>query len=83
LEFSGKLGDELTIEEGCESFRLSTLNAIAELKSVAGELSRIERIVRVEGVVQTVDGYTQQPQALDGASHLINKVFAEEGAIHA
>ena len=55
------------------------MNAIAQLKSAVGELSRIKRIVRVEGSVQATADFTDQPQALNGASHLINEVFAERG----
>jgi len=79
LKYTGKLGDTLTVDDGYQSFRLSTLNAIAQLKSAVGELSRIKQIARVEGTVQTVDGYSDQPKALDGASHMINDVFGSRG----
>ena len=79
LRYTGKLGDKLTVEDGYQSFRLSALNAIAQLKSAAGELSRIKRIVRVEGSLQAVDGFVDHPKALDGASQLINEVFGERG----
>jgi len=49
------------------------------LKSAVGELSRIKRIVRVEGSVQATPDFTEQPQALNGASHLINDVFGAKG----
>ncbi len=79
MKYTGKLGDKLTVEDGYQSFRISTLNAIAQLKSAVGELSRIKRIVRVEGSVQTTEDFTEQPKALDGASHLINEVFGARG----
>jgi len=79
MKYSGKLGDKLTVEDGYQSFRVSTLNGIAQLKSAVGELSRIKRIVRVEGSVQTTPDFTEQPKALDGASHLINEVFGSRG----
>lgn len=79
MQYTGKLGDKLTVEDGYQSFRVSTLNAIAQLKSAVGELSRIKRIVRVEGSVQTTPDFTEQPSALDGASHLINEVFGSRG----
>ena len=79
LKYTGRLGEDLTVEDGYESFRLSTLNAFAQLKSAVGELSRIKRIVRVEGVALSAPGFTEQPKALDGASHLINEVFGPRG----
>jgi len=79
MKYTGKLGDKLTVDDGYQSFRISALNAIAQLKSAVGELSRIKRIVRVEGSVQTTADFTQQPQALNGASHLINEVFGAKG----
>ena len=79
MKYTGKLGEELTVEDGYESFRISALNAIAQLKSAVGELSRIKRILRVEGSVQCSPDFTEQPKALDGASHLINDVFGAKG----
>lgn len=79
LKYKGKLGDKLTAEDGYQSFRISALNGIAQLKSAVGELSRIKRILRVEGSVQATPDFTEQPAALDGASHLINDVFGPKG----
>ena len=79
MKYTGKLGDKLTVEDGYQSFRISALNAIAQLKSAVGELSRIKRIVRVEGSVQATPDFTEQPQALNGASHLITDVFGAKG----
>ena len=79
MKYTGKLGDTLTVEDGYQSFRISALNAIAQLKVAVGDLSRIKRIVRVEGSVQATPDFTEQPQALNGASHLINDVFGARG----
>ena len=79
LMYTGRLGEGLTVEDGYQSFRLSTLNAIAQLKSAVGELSRIKRIVRLEGTALSAPDFTEQPKALDGASHLINEVFGPRG----
>ena len=79
MKFSGKMGRELDTEAGYLAFRLSALNGIAQLKSAVGELSRIKRIVRVEGSAHTTPDFTEQPQALNGASHLINDVFGPKG----
>lgn len=79
LKYVGKMGAELTVEDGYQAFRLSALNAIALLNSAVGDLSRIKRIVRVEGTAHTTPDFTEQPAALNGASHLINEVFGEKG----
>lgn len=79
LKFVGKMGAELTTDDGYQAFRLSALNAIAQLKSAVGELSKIKRIIRVEGSANSSPDFTEQPQALNGASHLINEVFGQKG----
>lgn len=79
LKFKGKMGRELSTEQGYQAFRLSGLNAIAQLKSAVGELSRIKRILRLEGTAHCTADFTEQPQALNGASHLFNQVFGERG----
>ena len=77
--YAGKLGTELTVEQGYEAARLCALNALAQLKAAAGELSRVQQIVRLEGNVHSASGFQQQPQVLNGASELVNEVFGERG----
>ncbi len=79
LKYTGKMGAELDVEQGYQAFRLSTLNAIALLKSAVGDLGKIKRIVRIEGTAHTTPNFTEQPAALNGASHLINDVFGDRG----
>jgi YjgF/chorismate_mutase-like, putative endoribonuclease len=55
------------------------LNALAQIKEAAGELTRVRRIVRLEGVLGVADGYKEHPKCLNGASDLINAAFAEKG----
>lgn len=69
----------LTAEEGYLACQLSTLNAIAQLKAALGDLARVKRIVRVEGVLNVAPGFTATPGVLNGASHLVNAVFQERG----
>jgi enamine deaminase RidA (YjgF/YER057c/UK114 family) len=80
LKFKGKIGRELTLEQGYEACRLSTLNAISQLKAALGDLERLRRIVRVEGVLNVAPGFTETPKVLNGASDLVNAVFRERGA---
>lgn len=79
LKYVGKIGSDLTVEEGYQAFRLSALNVIAQLKSAVGELSRIRRIVRLEGSLNCAPGFIDQGTALNGASHMINQTFGEKG----
>jgi len=79
LVYAGRLGDELATDDGYQAARLCALNGIAQLKDAAGELSRIARIVRVEGHVGCDESFKEIPQVLNGASDLVNEVFGERG----
>ena len=79
VAYCGKLGAELTDDQGYQAARLCAVNAIAQLKAAVGELSRIGQIVRVEGYVQSAPGYARQPQVVNGASELVNDVFGGRG----
>ena len=80
LKFTGKMGAELTVEQGYSAFQLSALNGLSLLKSIVGELSAIKRIHRLEGTGGSTPDFVEMPIALNGASHLINAVFGEKGA---
>jgi len=82
LHYKGRIGGNLSLEEGYAACRLSALNAIAQLKAAAGDLSRIRRIIRLEGVLGVAPGFTGHPAALNGASDLVNTVFGADGACH-
>ncbi|HVT51828.1 MAG TPA: RidA family protein [Dongiaceae bacterium] len=79
LQFKGKIGAELTLEQGYQAFRLSALNAIAQLRAALGTLDRVTRILRVEGVFGCAPGFTDHPKVLNGASHIVNEVFGPRG----
>lgn len=79
LAFSGKLGRELTVEEGMEAAKLCLLNALAIAKQELGSLDRIRRVVKVVGHVASAEGFVQQPQVLNGASDLLVAVFGDSG----
>ncbi|MCX5720508.1 MAG: RidA family protein [Nitrospirae bacterium] len=79
LVFSGKLGRDLTVEQGVEASKLSLLNALAIVKQELGTLDRITRVVKVVGHVASAEGFVQQPQVLNGASDLLVAIFGEAG----
>jgi len=79
LVYAGRIGREVSGEEGYLSCQLSCLNAIAQIKEAVGALSRVTRIVRLEGVLAVDDGYKDHPKCLNGASDLINTAFGERG----
>jgi enamine deaminase RidA (YjgF/YER057c/UK114 family) len=79
LLFAGKIGKDLSPDQGYAACRLATLNAIAQLKDALGDLERVKRIIRIEGTLNVATGFTQTPRVLDGASHLTNEVFGARG----
>jgi len=80
LEFIGKLGRDLNIEQGQAAARLCGLNIIAQLKEAAGgDLDQIKQIVRLGGFVNSTDDFKAQPQVINGASDLMQDVFGEAG----
>lgn len=78
LAFVGRLGAELSTEQGYEAARICALNGLAQLREAAGELARV-RIVRLEGHVGCTPEFEEIPQVLNGASELVNEVFGERG----
>lgn len=83
MPISGKLGGELTIEQGYESARLMALNHLALMKKAIGDLDRIERIVKMVGYVNSAPGFTEAHLVLNGASDLYVALFGEERGKHA
>ena len=75
----GLLGQDVEIDEANKAARICTLNALAAIKSVIGDLDRIKQIVRVVGYVASVPTFTQQPAVVNGASELLLEIFGENG----
>ncbi|MBM4120776.1 MAG: RidA family protein [Nitrospira sp.] len=79
LVLEGKLGRDLTVEQGYEAARVSLLNALAIVKEKLGTLDRVQKIVRMTGHVASAEGFTQQPAVINGASDLLVTIFGEAG----
>jgi enamine deaminase RidA (YjgF/YER057c/UK114 family) len=77
---AGKLGAELSIEQGKEAAKLCGLNLLAQAKrALDGDLDRVVRVVRLGGFVNAVPQFTDQPQIVNGASDLMVAVFGDHG----
>lgn len=75
----GVVGRDVTPEDAYRSARDSTLNCLACVKAVVGDLERVARIVKVMGYVNCVPGYERLDEIVDGASDLLRTLFAERG----
>ena len=75
----GKVGADLSLEEGRRAARITALSILATLQSELGDLDRIERFVKVFGMVNVAPGFTQTPAVIDGCSDLLVEVFGEAG----
>lgn len=83
LPFVGKVGADLTIEQGYQSARLMAINHLALMKAVLGDLDRVKRIVKMVGYVSCAPGFTEPHLVLNGASDLYVSVFGPDRGKHA
>lgn len=78
----GKLGREYTTEQGYEFAKVTGLDILAALKLELGSLSKVKRVVKLQGFVNATEEFEQHPKVLDGCSDLMAQVFGEKG-VHA
>lgn len=79
LAYKGKVGADLTAEEGYAAARLCAINCLCAIKGAVGDLDRIEKIVKVTGFVNSAPGFQAQPAVINGASEFLGEVFGEAG----
>jgi len=79
VKFTGKLGADVTIEDGVEAAKLCALNIVAQLKSAIGSLDKVKRCVKLTGFVNSTADFTAHPQVINGASDIIVNLFGEKG----
>ena len=79
LDYVGLVGKDVTLEDAHNAARTCCLNALAAVKSVAGNLDNIERVVKLTGFVASAAGFTDQPKVMNGASELVCDVFGDAG----
>ncbi|MGW1840373.1 RidA family protein [Streptomyces sp. BBFR2] len=82
LPATGKVGAEVTPEAAKELAAVCALNALAAVKSVLGDLDRIQRVVKVVGFVASAPDFTGQPGVVNGASELLGEILGDKG-VHA
>jgi enamine deaminase RidA (YjgF/YER057c/UK114 family) len=75
----GRLGDDVTVEQGREAAAVCALNALAVLEVALGSLDRISRVLTVTGFVSSAPDFYEQPAVIDGASKVLADVFGEAG----
>ena len=77
---TGKVGKELSIEQGYEAAKITALSLIATLKdALGGDLSKVKRIVKVNGYVNCLPDFTDHPKVINGCSDLLVALFGEKG----
>ena len=76
---SGKLGKDLTVEQGYQTARNVALNALSSVKAALGDLVKVRRVVKLLGMVNCTEDFKDQPKVINGASDLLVEIFGEAG----
>ncbi len=79
LPYRGKVGRELSEEEGYQAARLCALNCLAQVKAALGSLDRVKQVVRIGGFVNSTEDFVNHPEVINGASDVVVEVFGERG----
>lgn len=75
----GKLGADITVEQGADYARQAALNALTAVDALVG-INNVKRVLKIVGFVASADGFAEQPAVVNGASNLIGEIFGEAGA---
>jgi enamine deaminase RidA (YjgF/YER057c/UK114 family) len=76
---TGKIGKDLTIEQGYEAARITAINHLAVIKNELGSLNKVKRIVKVLGMVNCTEDFKDQPKVINGYSDLMVEIFGDNG----
>jgi enamine deaminase RidA (YjgF/YER057c/UK114 family) len=79
LSFKGKVGHDLTVEQGYAAAQLCALNCLSAIKAVVGDLDRVTRVVKLLGMVNAAESFTDTPQVIHGCTDLLNELFGTAG----
>lgn len=80
---AGRIGEDLTLEEGYAHARQTGLALLSTLKKELGTLNRVDRVIKTLGLVNCTDDFVQQPQVINGCSDLFAEIFGEERGVGA
>ena len=78
-EYRGKLGEDVSIEVGYQAARHCMLNLLAVIKNELGDLSKVKRVVKILGMVNSSPDFKDHPKVMNGSSDLLVEVFGEKG----
>jgi enamine deaminase RidA (YjgF/YER057c/UK114 family) len=79
IQYEGKVGEELTLEEGYEAAKFCALNHLAVIKSIIGDLDRVNQVVKLVGYVNCNSDFGNIPKVINGASDLLIELYGERG----
>lgn len=80
IKYQGKVGRDLTVEQGYDAARMCGLNLIAQVRAACdGDLDRVRRVVRLGAFVNCIDDFKEHPNVVNGASDLMAEVFGDAG----
>lgn len=80
VKYTGKMGEgNNSVDIGIEASKLATLNSLSAAKAALGDLSKIKKVLKVTGYVNSAKGFTDQPKVINGASDLLVEIFGEAG----
>ncbi len=79
LLYTGRVGAELTLEQGYLAARQAALNLLSVIKATLGDLDQVDRVVKLNGYVNSSQDFDRQPEVINGASELLEKLFGERG----
>ena len=80
LIYKGKVGSDISIEEGIEAAKLCVINIIAALKTgLEGDWDKLDSFVKLTGYVNCQDNFTEQPKIINGASDMLVEIFGDKG----
>lgn len=78
-KMSGKVGRELTVEEGYQVARNVAINCLASVKATIGDLDKVRRVIKLLGMVNCTDDFKEQPNIMNGCSDLLIAIFGDAG----
>ncbi|MTI16390.1 RidA family protein [Rhodobacteraceae bacterium RKSG542] len=79
LAMTGKVGRDLSVEDGAQAARLCAINLLAQAKAATGDLSKVVRLIKIVGFVNSDGDFENQPQVINGASDFLVEVMGDAG----